>query len=357
MPATMSLLGVRELRKLAALAAPAIVVDVDAGAVLWANASGAEQIGIRAEDAGGAEPALIALDHAMPAVTRLRRELANDGLQRLERLVFWTPGGSVTLDAACRRLAVPAGNLVLLDGLTPSSSVTTLDPMHEVLSRVSHEIRTPLGAIAGFSEIMKDERFGPLANARYRQYAHDIHASALYALGLLDEMLAQPRDGGAPPRPVVASVDANAVVGESVAIIAVTAERAGIAIAVEAGSDVPEVMADARGLKQILLNVLVNAIKFTGTGGSIVVSTARTVDGGALIEVRDDGIGMSEADVSRLMAGGTGPTDGTIGRAGLGLPLSFALAKASGADLQIESVRGHGTLVRLRFPPKAAAPA
>jgi signal transduction histidine kinase len=225
------------------------------------------------------------------------------------------------------------------------------------IAKLSHELRTPLAAIAALAEIMRDERLGPLADARYRGYAGDIHDSAVHALGVLSSFL-EPGAGQAGPPPMVfAEIDVAAVAAGSVSAYAPLAERAGVRLALAAPPGLPHLVADRRSLKQILLNLIANAVRFTPPGGEVGVSTFYECGVALGIEVADTGDGMSEAELNRVLVAAPGAAGcGRRAGSGLGLPLVRALAAANGGVLELESARGQGTRARVRFAPDRVVP-
>jgi PAS domain S-box-containing protein len=229
----------------------------------------------------------------------------------------------------------------------------------DFLAKISHEIRTPLNAIIGFAEVMIQERFGPIGNDRYRQYLKDIRTSGDHLLSLLNDLLDLSKIEAGKLELNFTSVDLNDLIQQSVALLQPQANRDRIIIRTSLGSTVPSVTADARSVRQILLNLLSNSIKFTGAGGQVIVSTALGDESNVVLRVRDTGVGMSEQDIAvalepfRQLA--TSARFGS-GGTGLGLPLTKALAEANRASFKIKSAVNAGTLVEVAFPtPRMAA--
>jgi PAS domain S-box-containing protein len=223
----------------------------------------------------------------------------------------------------------------------------------DFLAKISHEIRTPLNAIIGFSEVMMQERFGPIGNERYRQYLKDIHTSGGHLVSLLNDLLDLSKIEAGKLELNFSSVDLNELTQQSVALMQPQANRERIIIRTSLGPTLPAVTADARSVRQILLNLLSNSIKFTGVGGQVIVSTARSDDGEVVLRVRDTGVGMSEQDIAVAMEPfrqlATSARWGS-GGTGLGLPLTKALAEANRASFKIRSAVNTGTLVEVAFP-------
>ena len=229
----------------------------------------------------------------------------------------------------------------------------------DFLAKISHEIRTPLNAMIGFSEVMMQERFGPIGNDRYKQYLKDIHASGGHLISLLNDLLDLSKIEAGKLELNFANVDLNELTQQCVSLMQPQANRERVIIRTSLPHDLPQVNADARSVRQIVLNLLSNSIKFTGAGGQVIVSTAIGDDRDVVLRVRDTGVGMSEKDLevamepfrqlatsSRWGSGGTG----------LGLPLTKALAEANRARFKIRSGVNAGTLVEVAFPgPQLAA--
>ena len=222
----------------------------------------------------------------------------------------------------------------------------------EFLAKISHEIRTPLNAIIGFTEVMMQERFGQIGNDRYRQYLKDIRTSGGHLVSLLNDLLDLSKIEAGKLELSFADVDLNALTQECVALMQPQATRERIIIRSSLAAELPSVTADPRSVRQILLNLLSNSIKFTGTGGQVIVSTALNDDGEVVLRVRDTGAGMSPQDLAvalepfRQLA--TSTRFGSSG-SGLGLPLTKALAEANRASFSIRSTLSTGTLVEVAF--------
>jgi PAS domain S-box-containing protein len=228
----------------------------------------------------------------------------------------------------------------------------------EFLAKISHEIRTPLNAIIGFSQVMMEQRFGPVGNERYRQYLKDIHTSGEHLISLLNDLLDLSKIEAGKLDLDFAALDINELTQQCVALMQPQANRERIIIRTALSSSLPPVLADARSVRQIALNLLSNSIKFTGAGGQVIVSTAVSDSGEVVLRVRDTGAGMSEKEIAialepfrqlatsaRVGSGGTG----------LGLPLTKALAEANRATFSIRSAVNAGTLIEVAFPGKPIA--
>jgi PAS domain S-box-containing protein len=223
----------------------------------------------------------------------------------------------------------------------------------EFLAKISHEIRTPLNAIIGFSEVMMDERFGPIGNERYRQYLKDIHASGGHLISLLNDLVDLSKIEAGKLDLTFASVSLNDLTQQCVAIMQQQASREHVIVRTSLSANLPQIVADARSVRQIALNLLSNSIKFTGAGGQVIVSTALTDDQEVVLRVRDTGSGMSERDLETALEPfrqvATVAHWGSSGT-GLGLPIIKALVEANHARFRIVSEVGSGTLVEVAFP-------
>ena len=381
--------------------------------MLAANPAGAARLGLRPDAASGT------LDAAMPGLVRLRalvREPLNGG--RREALVFWTAYGAESLlcNVAALAGATPAQQLVLVSivngaprslapaptapaptsaavkvapSATPDDTATMTkiarairsgfaggktDPAAAVdepaaeeepvdapaeraayVSKLAHELRTPLSAIAAAAEIMKDQRFGVMGNERYRSYTSDIHDNARHALAVINRLLG---DGNSATAAQLesAELDLNALAESAVSAMRPLAEDAKLNLATEFHAHLPRVVADAMTVKQILFNLLTNAVKFTKPGGDVRVVTGLGFDRSVFVAVQDTGSGMTSEAITRALESEIPlkPQRSGAGH-GIGLPLARSLAEANGARLEIDSAPNEGTAVALIFPKDRVA--
>jgi signal transduction histidine kinase len=219
---------------------------------------------------------------------------------------------------------------------------------------LAHELRTPLSAVIAYAEILKDEHFGPIANARYKGYARDIYESARHALGVVDSMLRGDAKRSVVPPLAFAELEPVRVVESCLTIARPLAERAGLILGTQYAPHLPRIVADEQSLKQMLLNLLANAIKFARRGDRVTIAVGYEAGGALRISVADTGPGMassSEQTACALAGGRPGAARPEGAGLGLGLPLTRALAAANGAALAIESVPGQGTCVIISFGP------
>ncbi len=221
------------------------------------------------------------------------------------------------------------------------------------LGNMSHELRTPLNAIIGFSEILTGELFGRLGDERYKDYAADILASGKHLLSLVNDLLDHTRIEAGRVELTEEEINLHDLCRAVLRMLQDRAAAAGIVLETDLPEDLPDLRADERALRQMLLNLLGNAIKFTPKGGRVTLGAEMEADGRFAIWVLDTGIGMKREDVPRALE----PfvqlhhhLSKSYGGAGLGLPLVQSLMRLHHGSLTIDSREGAGTLVTLRFP-------
>ena len=163
----------------------------------------------------------------------------------------------------------------------------------DFLARISHEIRTPLNAIIGFSELMIGERFGAIGNDRYRDYLQDINRSGNHVLELVNDLLDISKIEAGEQEMAYEAVSLNEALAQTVAMMQPQANRERVIIRSSFASRLPDVVADPRSVRQIALNLLSNAVRYTQAGGQVIVSTAYEPSGDVVMRVRDTGIGMT----------------------------------------------------------------
>ena len=227
------------------------------------------------------------------------------------------------------------------------------------LANMSHELRTPLNAIIGFSEIMKDQHLGPVQNPRYLSYVGDIHASGRHLLSIINDVLDLAKiEAGKMSLDGAEEFDVAASVTAALAMLSGLGEKYGVQVILGLRSDGARLVAVERMVRQIVINLVGNAIKFTPEGGKVHIEGGAAADGGYRLLVRDSGVGMNEREIANaLVPFGQNAThmsakhDGT----GLGLPLAKAMMELHGGQLAIESHPGRGTTVSLDFPPARCA--
>ncbi|MEO0329558.1 MAG: PAS domain-containing sensor histidine kinase [Pseudomonadota bacterium] len=223
----------------------------------------------------------------------------------------------------------------------------------EFLAEISHEIRTPLNAIIGFSDVMIEERFGPVGNERYREYLRDIKRSGTHVLDLVNELLDLSKIEAGKLDLSFEAVNLNEMVAETVALLQPEANANRTIIRTSLSRAVPKVVADPRSIRQIILNLVSNAIKYSNANSQVIVSTVYETNGEVALRVRDTGQGMSQLEIEAAMQ----PfqqvhsiKERTKQGTGLGLPLTKALVEANRAYFDLESELGQGTIAHVQFP-------
>jgi two-component system, cell cycle sensor histidine kinase PleC len=222
------------------------------------------------------------------------------------------------------------------------------------LANMSHELRTPLNAILGFSEVMKDQHLGPVHNPRYLSYAGDIHSSGRHLLAIINDVLDLAKiEAG---KMTLDNADRFAlapVLASSVGMLKGLGEKFGVTVHNEIAEDGLTVTAVERMLRQVLINLVGNAIKFTPPGGSVHLTGHMLTDGAYEIAVRDTGVGMSETEITHALTP-FGQNENRLARkhdgTGLGLPLAKAMLELHGGSLKLSSVKDQGTTVTLTLP-------
>jgi two-component system, cell cycle sensor histidine kinase PleC len=225
----------------------------------------------------------------------------------------------------------------------------------EFLANTSHELRTPLNAIIGFAEMMKLELLGPIGNPRYHEYTGDILASAQHLLQIIDDLLDMARIEAGKLSLNEAVVSVPKLLKEVSRLVGGRAEEGQVRLLVSGADDLPQLRADERKLKQVLLNLLSNSIKFTPPGGSVSVAASRGPSGGLRFVVSDTGVGMADQDIPTAKARfGRVHKSALISHPGTGLGLSLAieLTRLHGGSLEIKSTIGSGTSVTVDLPPE-----
>ena len=224
----------------------------------------------------------------------------------------------------------------------------------EFLANMSHELRTPLNAINGFSEIMSQEMFGPLGDARYKGYTQDILSSGQHLLALINDILDMSKIEAGKMTLRLEPVSLDEVAEDIVRLMTNRAESAGLTLKLAIEPHLPEIEADYRALKQILLNLLSNAVKFTPRGGTVTLRADQLLGGlgdQVKITVEDTGIGIAKSDLDRLgqpFVQVESQHSKTVQGTGLGLALTKSLVELHGGELEMRSNPGEGTYVSFR---------
>lgn len=333
--------------------APAFLIDIGRALLIDSNTAGRKLWW----GEGGAPALPMALDRAMPAMSVLRERPADGGARG--NLVFWTQRGPACLACVWHPLPAAAPSLIVVAAdeqdhgqlhrlqLPPAGG----DHAPPLTSKLAHELRTPLGAVFAYADVLTREHFGPLNNPRYRDYARSIRDSAEHALGVLDRMTASGSTAGDGRAKELRfrDLDPAGVVENCVTVIRPLAARAGVLLGVSFPVHLPRIVADEVTVRQMLLNLLTNAVKFARRGDRVTLAVSLADDGGLTFAVEDTGPGLEPA----------GPIDAKQRSAkglGIGLPLTRQLAEANGAEFVIESAPGLGTRASISFGKARVVP-
>lgn len=223
----------------------------------------------------------------------------------------------------------------------------------EFLAHMSHELRSPLNAIIGFAEVMTARMFGAVQPARYREYVEDIHASGVHLLAVINDLLdlSKAESGRMELNEAAVSIEAAAI--SAMRLVRERAYEASVKMTLDVPSTLPDLRADERMIKQIILNLLTNSVKFTRPGGAIAVGARIDDEGRLALSIKDDGVGIDAGDIPKVLEA-YGQADVARSRSsegtGLGLPLVKSMAGLHGAGIEVDSALGEGTTVTVRFP-------
>ncbi|MDN3719033.1 HAMP domain-containing sensor histidine kinase [Roseibium salinum] len=221
------------------------------------------------------------------------------------------------------------------------------------LATMSHELRTPLNAILGFSEIMKDEVLGAMHNSNYRSYSEDIHGSGQHLLNLINEILDLSRIEAGRHELNEEALYLDDVVEECGTMMKVRANAKSISLHHTHEQDLPRVWADERALRQVVLNLMSNAVKFTPVGGEVWIKVGPTSDGGQYVSIKDTGPGIPEDEIPTVLeAFGQGSHAIKTAEPGTGLGLSIvqALVSMHDGEFTLKSKPDEGTEVIVALP-------
>jgi two-component system cell cycle sensor histidine kinase PleC len=223
----------------------------------------------------------------------------------------------------------------------------------DFLANMSHELRTPLSAIMGFSEMIRDQMLGPIGTQKYVEYAEDIHRSSEHLKQIINDLLDLSKIEAGKMELRETAVSLPALISDCVRLVRGRAATARVRLRVEARDSLPELRGDQRLLKQILLNLLSNAVTFTPQRGTVTIGARTGETDGVELFVSDTGVGMTAAEIDVALTR-FGQVDGMLAHqhqgTGLGLPLARSLAELHGGRLAIRSVPGEGTTVTVTLP-------
>lgn len=242
-------------------------------------------------------------------------------------------------------------------GGAPCSDVEHDAARHEVLARLAHELRTPISAIVTLAEFLRTEPYGPLGHPKYAEYVESIQTGADHALGVLAEALQGAVDADMSGPVAEEQVDLKILLDDCVRLVEPDARSAGVALERAYDETAGRIRTDPAKLRQIVVNILKNAQKFSPDGGRVRVGYRQLRSGEMEIFVRDNGLGIARSDMALLMEEAAGRSSGSgsngarsAAARGVGFAVVRSLAVACGATFKLTSSRGRGTLARLRFP-------
>jgi PAS domain S-box-containing protein len=215
----------------------------------------------------------------------------------------------------------------------------------DALARISRDIRDPLNTIIGFASVMIEERFGALGNERYAAYLKDIHAAGERAIAVLDDVVSLSGIETGQVALKLVSQNLNEMVEQCVGVLQPQANRERVIIRTSLARALPLVMADTQALRQITMNIVTSSIRGSRAGGQVIVSTAPSENGGAILRVRDTGRGVGDAGLAQA----TGSRGGALDDGAIDLSLARALAEANRAQFQIKTTENAGTLIEVAF--------
>jgi PAS domain S-box-containing protein len=223
----------------------------------------------------------------------------------------------------------------------------------EFLANMSHELRTPLNAIIGFSEIIRDQMFGPVGQPQYVEYSNDIHDSGELLLSLINDILDMSKVEAGKRALAESVIDVERVIQAVVRLVASRAKAGRLHLNVSIPHDLPALHGEERAIKQVLTNLLTNAIKFTPESGHVDLTAKVDEFGRMSIVVQDSGIGIAPDDIAQALTP-FGQIESALSRktqgTGLGLPLTKALVELHGGVLDLQSEVGKGTTITIIFP-------
>ncbi len=347
-----------------------IILLESQGNILSINASAEALFGIEFNDAVGKKLEHLFAPESQTTISGYVANVMEDGVDQLindgeEVIALEANGGIIPVFVTIAKMQSTGKLCVVLRDITNwkkteeeliqsrKQAENSNEQKSEFLAKVSHEIRTPLNAIIGFSDVMIEERFGPIENDRYREYLRDIKRSGAHVLDIVNELLDLSRIEAGKLELTFEAVNLNEVVAETVALLQPEANTNRTIIRTSLSRSVPKIVADPRSIKQVILNLVSNAIKYSRTNSQVIVSTVYETNGEVALRVRDTGEGMTDEQIEKALQPfrqAHDLKDNTIQGSGLGLPLTKALVEANRAYFDLESEPGLGTIAHVQFP-------
>ena len=361
---------VDELRSILETATDGVVIVGQDGDIRSMNKSASALFNFDDEDTRGKSFAMLFAHESQKAVMDYLSGLSGHGVASVlndgrEVIGREASGGFIPLFMTMGRLSSSNGYCAVIRDITQwkrteeelrtakRAAETANAHKSEFLARVSHEIRTPLNAIIGFSDMMATERLGPIGHPRYVEYSDDIGRSGRHVLDIVNDLLDISKIEAGEMELDFTAVELNEAVSEAVSLVQPQVNSQRVIIRTSLSQSVPNIVADQRSIKQIAINILANAIRYTPSGGQIVVSTAYESNGSVVLRIRDTGVGMTRTELEQALKPFRQVTTGSRKRGdgtGLGLPLTKAMVDANRANFAISSAPNEGTLVEITFP-------
>ena len=356
-------IGAHGLRAAADVAQESMLVCSADNRVVHANAAATELFGYPASDLVGRDVAGL----VVPKGTTSEDAQDDAARQSVPAIALTRERGEVSIEVVRRPLDIPMSELEAVSirdvsernrlveevGLARDQAKAANKSRSEFLAMMSHELRTPLNAVIGYSEIIREETFGPVGSPKYREYVVDIHDSGCHLLSIINDILDLSKlETG---RLELLEVDVSVVeaLDASVRLVRERAITDGVTLELTSGDDLPTLHADERKLKQIIVSLLSNAVKFSDRGGTVTLNAWCRPESGYVFQVADTGIGMALEDIPKALAP-FGQIDSDLNRryegTGIGLPLTKALVEMHSGSIDVQSKLGVGTTVTIRFP-------
>ena len=347
------------------------------GATLFASPAARDMVGVSGQEL--LETGLVGRVHIQDRVVLLKAisDAAQKGSEQTHQLRIRVSGSDGRLwkqveircrphkdvetgksEAICAMRDVSALQDLQADLLEAREAAEALEEsQRRFLATMSHELRTPLNAIVGFSDILKQELFGPMGHDKHREYVGLIQESGRHLLNVVNDMLDMSRIEAGKYELMIDAFSFAEIANSTKAMLHPLAHKGGVTVNASIDPTLPEIRADKRACQQILINLLSNAIKFTPEGGSVQLS-AKQFGRSLRVRIKDDGIGIDEDFLSTIGQPFTQADNGTNRRfegSGIGLSVVKGLVALHGGDFSIKSKLGAGTVVTVMLPLAATA--
>jgi signal transduction histidine kinase len=299
----------------------------------------------------------------------------NGVVEDFESAVYRRDGTVIWITETCREVRTSTGRLLYYEGTVEDitgrkrreeelraakvAAETANRAKTEFLATMSHELRTPLNAVMGFAELIHKESLGAVSVPAYRDYAGNIHASGQHLLAVINDILDFVKAESGSMALEIGTVDLSYLSASVIRLLKNQAKTAGVDLIDRMPDGAVPCQGDERRLRQVLINLAGNAIKFTPAGGSVTITGTRAADGQARLEVRDTGIGMSAKDLAHVgepFYQADSKLDRKYEGTGLGLAICKRLVKLHGGSMTIDSAPGKGTVIAVLLPGGLAQP-